>query len=138
MTLSKIADQIDMFYEDSGNRRIPLIEAYYFILKRIKGSTRQELKWGVNDIQHRQRHRRNPYEETLEITIPSHPQEGTLLAISSNISDAGICIYTFKPLEVGQDIVFKNTLPVPHRKATVRWVKQCNWSICKAGVLFSA
>jgi hypothetical protein len=43
MTLSKIAEQIDMFYEDSGNRRIPLIEAYCYILERIKGSARQEL-----------------------------------------------------------------------------------------------
>ncbi len=43
MTLSKIAEQIDMFYEESGNRQIPLIEAYCYILKRIKGSTRREL-----------------------------------------------------------------------------------------------
>ncbi len=83
-------------------------------------------------------HPRKPYKETLEITIPSHPQKGTLLAISANISDIGICIYTFKPLEKGQDIVFKNTLPVPHRKATVKWVKQINRSVYKAGVLLSA
>jgi hypothetical protein len=93
----------------------------------------------ANDIQYnpKRRHQRNPYKETLEITIPSHPQKGTLLAISSNISNAGICIYTFKPLEEGQDIVFKNTLPVSHRKATVRWVKQCNRTTYKAGVLLS-
>jgi hypothetical protein len=41
--ISEIAEQIDMFYEDSGNRRIPLIEAYCYVVKRIKGSTRQEL-----------------------------------------------------------------------------------------------
>jgi hypothetical protein len=43
MTLSKIAEEIDMFYEESGNRRIPLIEAYCNILNRFKCSTRQEL-----------------------------------------------------------------------------------------------
>ena len=69
--------------------------------------------------------------------MPSHPQNRTLVAISSNISNAGVCIYTFKPLEEGQEIIFKNTLPVPYNRATVRWVRQCNKSIYKAGVVFS-
>jgi hypothetical protein len=88
-------------------------------------------------FQHSQqrRHLRHPYKETLEITIPSNPRSGTLVAVGSNISDGGICIYTFKPLEEGQDIAFKTPLPVPHRKATVRWVKQINPSTYKAGVL---
>lgn len=43
MTLSKILEQIDMFYEDGDNQQIPVIEAYIYITKRIKGATRQEL-----------------------------------------------------------------------------------------------
>lgn len=97
------------------------------------------LKVGASKVQYypKSKHPRKPYKETLEITIPSHPQKGTLLAVSSNISDIGICIYTFKPLEEGQEIVFKSTLPFPHGRATVRWVKQCNPGIYKAGVLLS-
>ncbi len=83
------------------------------------------------------KHPRNPYKKTLEITIPSHPQKGTLLAVSSNISDIGICVYTFKPLKEGQEIVFKGALPFPHLKATVRWVKEIKPGIYKAGVLLS-
>jgi hypothetical protein len=97
------------------------------------------LKVGADKVQlyPKSKHPRKPYKETLEITIPSHPQKGTLLAVSSNISDIGICIYTFKPLEEGQEIVFKSTLPFRHGKAIVRWVKQCNPGIYKAGVLLS-
>jgi hypothetical protein len=98
-----------------------------------------DLKGRTNAFHNQDRkHHRNPYKESLEITVSSKPQGGTLLAISSNISDAGICIYTFKPLKKGQDIVFRNALPVPHRKATVRWVKKINPSIYKTGVLLSA
>lgn len=83
------------------------------------------------------RNQRDSYWETLRITTPLQPQERALLVISSNISDTGICIYTFKPLKRGQDIVFKSDLPVPHHRATVKWVKQCDKSIYKAGVRFS-
>ena len=41
--LSDLAEQIDMFYKDSANRQIPVIEAYRYISKRIKGATQQEL-----------------------------------------------------------------------------------------------
>lgn len=82
-------------------------------------------------------HPRKPYKERLEITIPSRPQKGTLVAYGSNISDIGICIYTFKPLKEGQEIVFQSALPSPHGKATVRWVKQCGPGIYKTGVFLS-
>lgn len=87
--------------------------------------------------QHR-RHLRTPYKANLQIIIPSRAHGVTLAAISSNISQEGICIYTFKPLKEGQDVVFKNTLPVPHRKGNVRWVKQIKPSIYMAGVLLFA
>jgi hypothetical protein len=99
-----------------------------------------DLKVGADAFPHHhdRRNPRNPYKENLKITVSSKPHGRTLLAISSNISDDGICIYTFKRLEEGQDIVFKNALPVPHRKATVRWVKKINPSIYKTGVLLSS
>lgn len=49
-----------------------------------------------------------------------------------------MCIYTFKPLKRGQDIVFKSDLPVPHHRATVKWVKQFDRSIYKVGVRFTS
>jgi hypothetical protein len=41
--LSEIAEQIDMFFKDSANRQIPVIEAYRYVAKRIKGSSPREL-----------------------------------------------------------------------------------------------
>ena len=82
-------------------------------------------------------HPRNPYEEFLEICMHSRPHQDTLLAISANISDAGACLYTFKPLKKGEGLLFKSNLPVPYHKATVRWVKQCSQSIYRVGVLFA-
>lgn len=41
--LSEIAEQIDLFYKDSANRQIPIIEAYRYISRRIKGATPREL-----------------------------------------------------------------------------------------------
>lgn len=80
---------------------------------------------------------RNAYKENLEIGLDSHPQNETLLAIGSNISASGVCIYTFRPLKEGQGVIFKSNLPVPHKRATVRWVKQYNRNIYKVGVLFT-
>ena len=42
--LSEIAEQIDLFFKDSANRQIPVIEAYRYISKRIKGAAPQELE----------------------------------------------------------------------------------------------
>ncbi len=39
-----LVKQIDEFYKDSANIRIPVIEAYQFTLKKLHGSTRQELE----------------------------------------------------------------------------------------------
>ena len=41
--LYDLSNQIDMFYQDSANQKIPLIEAYRYVPKRIKGATPQEL-----------------------------------------------------------------------------------------------
>lgn len=89
-----------------------------------------------SDSMEQKPHPRSPYEEYLDICMHCRPQQDSLLAIGSNISDSGACIYTFKPLKEGEGLLFKSNLPVPYRKATVRWVKQCNRSIYRVGVMF--
>ncbi len=91
----------------------------------------------ISTIIDQRRSQRDSYWETLRIISPFQSEDRSLLVISSNISDTGMCIYTFKPLEKGQDIVFTSDLPVPHHKATVKWVKQCDRTIYKIGVLFT-
>ena len=91
----------------------------------------------LSDSMEQRRHPRRPKEEYLVTYLHSRPQHDTIVAISSNISDSGACIYTFKPLKEGEELLFKSNLLVPYHKATVRWVKQCNRSIYRVGVLFA-
>jgi hypothetical protein len=83
------------------------------------------------------RHQRNPYKEKMEICLHSRLRDESLIAVGSNISDSGACLYTFKPLRKGQGITFKSSLPVPCHGATVKWVKQYNQNIYKVGVSFT-
>ena len=83
------------------------------------------------------RHQRNPFKEKMEICLHSRLRDESLIAVGSNISDSGACLYTFKPLRKGQGITFKNRLPVPYHGATVKWVKQYNQNIYKVGVFFT-
>jgi hypothetical protein len=83
------------------------------------------------------RHPRNPYREKMEIGLHSGRRDESLVAVGSNISDSGACIYTFQPLRKGQAITFKSGLPMPYHGATVKWVKQYNRNIYKVGVLFT-
>jgi hypothetical protein len=41
--LSDKVEQIDMFYKDSANRYIPIIEAYRYMVKRMNGTAQREL-----------------------------------------------------------------------------------------------
>ncbi len=39
-----IADEIDRFYEQASNRRIPVVDAYRYVLKKFKGASPEELE----------------------------------------------------------------------------------------------
>jgi len=41
---SEIAKQIDAFYADSANLRVPVVEGYRFALRKLKGATPAELE----------------------------------------------------------------------------------------------
>lgn len=40
---SDVADQIDLFYRDSSNLRIPVVDAYKYAMKKMHGAKSQEL-----------------------------------------------------------------------------------------------
>jgi len=90
-----------------------------------------------SDSMEQRAHPRSPHKEYLKISMYSRLNHDTLFAISANSSDSGACIFTFKPLKEGEELLFKINLPVPYHRATVRWVRQCTRSIYKVGVLFA-
>lgn len=40
---SDIMEEVDFFYEQASNRRVPVIDAYRYAIKKFKGATPQEL-----------------------------------------------------------------------------------------------
>ena len=45
-----IAAQVDTFYSDSANIRIPVIEAYKYVMARLKGASTSELERSVTTL----------------------------------------------------------------------------------------
>jgi hypothetical protein len=43
VTLDELVDQIDAFYTDRANVRIPISEAYHYCMKRTVGTPKKEL-----------------------------------------------------------------------------------------------
>ena len=57
-----------------------------------------------------------------------------MLGSCVNISEYGMCIYTFDHLDEGETIEIKDTLPVPYKRAAVRWGYSGNFY--KVGLAF--
>ncbi len=85
----------------------------------------------------RRRHPRYAYSDNLEFSSNPVSLDKTYNGLSVDISSSGMCLYTFfKPLDKGEDIAFKDALPVSYRKGTVRWVEQYAEDFYGVGVMF--
>jgi len=54
--------------------------------------------------------------------------------IITDISNSGLRLLTPSPLDIGQAITIKNTLPVYSQTVVVRWVENPDNASCKAGL----
>jgi hypothetical protein len=84
----------------------------------------------------RRKHPRSPYLTNVRFCLNPLPHTETLLAVSGDISDSGMCMYTFNPLACGQAVIFKNRIRSPHQKAVVQWVKEYDRNFYKIGLMF--
>ncbi len=84
----------------------------------------------------RRRHARYPYCRNVEFCLNCGPSGEIQVGAGVNLSDSGLCMYTFKALREGDGIEIKNKLPVPYRKAVVTWVKNYSIDLYKAGMVF--
>ena len=57
-------------------------------------------------------------------------------AVAVNISNSGLCLYTSTPLNEGQEITIKSTIPAPSQIAVVRWIEKLNDFYYKVGLQF--
>ncbi len=82
------------------------------------------------------KHPRHPYSNNIEFCLDASSDCIGLHGLSVDISDSGICLYTFTPIYAGQTITFETTLPVPYQKATVIWVQKRAEDLYRAGLKF--
>ena len=78
---------------------------------------------------------RHVCDTTLEFRLCLSPAR-TYIGAGVNISDTGMCIYTFEPFKEGDEIEIVKKIPIPHRKAVVCWVKECCEDFYKIGITF--
>lgn len=72
----------------------------------------------------RRRNKRNSLCATLEFGLHRDPYNSIFTCDTANISADGLCIYFDKPLREGDELAIRTILPIPHKKAIVRWVRK--------------
>ena len=89
----------------------------------------------MSDSIERREHARYDFPHRIEYILNSETSDEILKAVAINISKTGLCLYIFNPLGEGQKMVFKSTLPVPFRTASVRWIKKIEDNFYKIGLM---
>ncbi len=73
----------------------------------------------------------------IEYALEPETAGEVFTGITINISTGGLGLYAFEPHPEGQRLLIKSTLPVEHRVATIRWIKEEHKDLYKLGVMFS-
>jgi hypothetical protein len=79
---------------------------------------------------------RRVFSGNIEFSLCPPSPHKVLVGSCANISEYGICIYTFEQLSEGETIEIHDSLPVPYKKATVRWVRAYAGDFYKVGLMF--
>ena len=77
------------------------------------------------------------FPKTIDYSVEQQAAGEGLIGISINISQKGLCMYTFAPHSEGQQVVIKSPLPVEHRVATVRWIQKEDEGLFRIGLGFN-
>ena len=73
---------------------------------------------GCKETRSEQRH---AYFTSVEFASRSEKGEELLIGTAINLSNSGLCIYSYVPLREGQEIIIRNAYPVKNRIYVVRW-----------------
>lgn len=84
---------------------------------------------------------RDTFTTTLEYAVMKSAlidnQDTSEKGITVNISNSGMCLYTFIPLTKGQRLkIIQGLLPYRNDSTVVQWTKQVTKEIYKAGLMF--
>ncbi len=84
----------------------------------------------------KRKNERRTFSENIEFSLSPPATEKKMLGSCVNISEYGMCIYTFDRVDEGATIEIKDVLPVPYKRARVRWVKVYSGNFYKVGLTF--
>lgn len=90
----------------------------------------------MKNYEKKRQHPRFEFSELINYYLNSADLSNPVCAVSVNISESGLCLYTPESLNVGQNVLIKTSLKSPHVKATVKWVKKYLDDLYKAGFMF--
>jgi hypothetical protein len=72
----------------------------------------------------KRRHVRYTYFADMEYLPKPPATDEILLGAVVNVSNSGMSLFITKPLEIGQEITIRSSLPNLAQTAVVRWIKQ--------------
>ena len=77
------------------------------------------------------------YDVEQQVNYVVHDKKTQYLkGVLINISDAGVGLFVFSPLQEGQAITIKSDDKTIHRQAVVRWCREMGENVYKAGLEF--
>lgn len=85
----------------------------------------------------RRKAERFDFPKTIDYSADGPTTAKVLKGVAINISQKGLCIFAFVPHVEGQQIVIKSPLPVDHRVATVRWIREEGEGMFRVGLGFN-
>ncbi len=78
---------------------------------------------------------RYSYPSVVEYTLDRREDQNKK-GVTVNVSRTGICLYIFNLLTVGQHITLRSVLPIPSKKAILRWTRRVDDNLYKVGMTF--
>jgi len=92
----------------------------------------------LHDIYDKRRHKRHLFFHKIEYCLGPRSYYDICNGSSINISESGMCMYTIRRLDEGEDIEIMTALPLPYQKATTRWVVKYSHDLYKVGLAFKS
>ncbi len=83
------------------------------------------------------KHGRSNYLGTVHYCLNPHSDGQVLIGSGIDVSESGLSMFSSYPLKKGEGIIIRSKLPVPHKRATVKWVKELRENWYQVGLEFS-
>jgi len=87
-------------------------------------------------VAERRIHTRNPFHQNIECSCASDTTKELFNGITVDISEHGLGMYVFRPLNKGQKIMINGGLQSTHRVGFIRWCAASGENGYRAGMVF--